>query len=67
MVLREIISPIFASWLPENFELALLHSILKPLVPRASSFAPLLPCCAISGTAGSGAASFHRCRGLQMA
>ena len=64
VVLCKIISPAFISRLPENFELALLYSILKPIESHVNCFTPLLPHCAIDDTTGSSVASFHRCGGL---
>ena len=42
VVLSKIASPAFISWFPENFELALLHSILKPIKAHINGLAPAL-------------------------
>ena len=66
VVFRKIISPVFISWLPENFELALLHSILKPIESHINSFCTFLFDGFVEETVGCAVVGLDRGRGLFM-
>ena len=59
MMLGEVVGPVFISWCPIDFELALFYSVLQPVETHVDGFAALLFNSAIDNAIGSGVVSFY--------
>ena len=67
MMLSEVVGPIFITRGPVIFELALFHSILKPIKSHINGFAALLFDSSIDYAIGSGVIGLDWCWRLRMA